>query len=40
MKSIQEAPFFCVLPPVLTAIGCIVLFFFSQGLFDLLRGIG
>ena len=24
-----EAPFFCVLPPVLTALGCIVLFFYA-----------
>ncbi len=30
--SIQEAPLLCVLPPVLTAIGCIVLFFYAGDL--------
>ncbi len=36
--GIKEAPFLCVLPPVLTAIGCIVLFFFSEGIYELLAG--
>lgn len=39
-EKIREAPLLCVLPPVLTAIGCILLFFFSRGLFELLSGIG
>jgi len=39
-SGIHEAPLLCVLPPVLTAIGCIVLFFYAQGMFDLLSGIG
>ncbi len=38
--GIREAPFFCVLPPVLTAIGCIILFFSAQGIYELLSGIG
>jgi multicomponent Na+:H+ antiporter subunit D len=38
--GIREAPLLCVLPPVATAIGCIVLFFVSQGLYELLTGIG
>jgi len=39
-EGIQEAPLFCVLPPVLTAIGCIILFFCAQGIYELLSGIG
>ena len=35
-KGIQEAPFLCVLPPVVTAIGCVLLFFGAQGVYDLL----
>jgi multicomponent Na+:H+ antiporter subunit D len=38
--GIREAPLLCVLPPVVTAVGCIVLFFFAQGMYDLLSGIG
>jgi multicomponent Na+:H+ antiporter subunit D len=36
--GIKEAPLLCVLPPVLTAIGCLVLFFFSEGIYQLLAG--
>ncbi len=36
--SIREAPFFCVLPPVLTAIGCVVLFFYADPIYQLLQG--
>jgi multicomponent Na+:H+ antiporter subunit D len=39
-EGVREAPLFCVLPPVLTALGCIVLFFCAQGIFELLSGIG
>jgi multicomponent Na+:H+ antiporter subunit D len=35
----HEAPFLCVLPPVLTALGCVVLFFFAGDLYELLQGI-
>jgi multicomponent Na+:H+ antiporter subunit D len=34
-----EAPFLCVLPPVLTGIGCIVLFFYADDIYKLLTGI-
>ena len=27
--NLKEAPLFCVLPPCLTAIGCLVLFFYA-----------
>ena len=37
--GIQEAPLLCVLPPVLTAVGCLLLFFFADGLYNLLTGI-
>jgi len=37
--GIREAPFFCVLPPVLTAIGCVVLFFYADSIYQLLQGI-
>jgi multicomponent Na+:H+ antiporter subunit D len=36
--GIKEAPFLCVLPPVLTAIGCLVLFFYADSLYQLLTG--
>ncbi|MEM7586821.1 MAG: proton-conducting transporter membrane subunit [Acidobacteriota bacterium] len=32
-------PLLCVLPPVVTAVGCIALFFFSDGIYALLNGI-
>ncbi len=34
-----EAPLLCVLPPVLTGIGCIVLFFYAEEIYQLLTGI-
>ena len=34
-----EAPLLCVLPPVLTGIGCIVLFFYAERIYQLLTGI-
>jgi multicomponent Na+:H+ antiporter subunit D len=37
--GMHEAPFLCVLPPVLTALGCVVLFFFAGDLYELLQGI-
>ena len=38
-SGIAEAPFLCVLPPVLTGIGCIVLFFYADDIYKLLAGI-
>jgi multicomponent Na+:H+ antiporter subunit D len=35
-RSIKEAPLLCVLPPVVTAIGAFLLFFFADPLFDYL----
>ena len=35
-----EAPFLCVLPPVLTAIGCVVLFFYAGDIAQFLAPIG
>ena len=37
--GIHEAPFLCVLPPVLTGIGCVVLFFYAEDIYLLLSGI-
>jgi multicomponent Na+:H+ antiporter subunit D len=37
--KIREAPFLCVMPPVLTGIGCVVLFFYAEDLYRLLMGI-
>jgi multicomponent Na+:H+ antiporter subunit D len=37
--GIHEAPLLCVLPPVLTGIGCIVLFFYADEIYQLLSGI-
>jgi multicomponent Na+:H+ antiporter subunit D len=37
--GIKEAPLLCVLPPVFTAVGCIVLFFYADGIYKLLTGI-
>ena len=34
--GLHEAPFFCVMPLCLTALGCIVLFFFAGDLYRLL----
>jgi len=36
--GIHEAPLLCVLPPVVTAIGGIVLFFFAESVWNLLAG--
>ncbi len=36
-NGIVEAPFFCVAPLCVTAVGCIALFFFPGPLYDLLR---
>jgi multicomponent Na+:H+ antiporter subunit D len=38
-SGIHEAPLLCVLPPVFTAVGCIVLFFFADDIYRLLTGI-
>ena len=37
--EIKEAPLLCVLPPCLTALGCILLFFFADSLYMLLQSI-
>jgi multicomponent Na+:H+ antiporter subunit D len=37
--EIHEAPLLCVLPPVLTGIGCVVLFFYADDIYKLLTGI-
>lgn len=37
-QGIREAPVLCVIPPLLTGIGCILLFFFSEPLYELLSG--
>ena len=36
--GIAEAPFLCVLPPVLTGIVCVVLFFYAEKIYGLLSG--
>ena len=38
--QIKEAPLFCVVPLCLTAIGCVVLFFYADRLYAFLRPIG
>jgi len=37
--GIREAPLLCVLPPVATAVGCVVLFFYADEVYRLLTGI-
>jgi multicomponent Na+:H+ antiporter subunit D len=37
--EIREAPFLCVMPPILTGIGCVVLFFYAEDIYRLLMGI-
>jgi multicomponent Na+:H+ antiporter subunit D len=37
-NGLHEAPLLCVLPPVLTGIGCIVLFFYAEEIYLLLTG--
>ena len=34
--GIQEAPLLCVLPPVITAMGCLLLFFYAGEIYDLI----
>lgn len=38
-RNIQEAPLFCVLPPVLTALACLVLFFLADPIVRLIEPI-
>jgi multicomponent Na+:H+ antiporter subunit D len=38
--GIHEAPLLCVVPPLLTAAGCVLLFFFAEPLYELLMGMG
>ena len=35
--GIQEAPIWCVVPPCLTAIGCILLFFYAGDIYTLIE---
>jgi multicomponent Na+:H+ antiporter subunit D len=37
--GIREAPLLCVMPPVVTALGCVALFFFADDVWNLLTGI-
>ena len=37
--GIAEAPLLCVIPPCLTALGCVILFFYADEVVDLLRPI-
>ena len=37
--AFAEAPFLCVLPPCLTALGCFVLFFYADGIMEFVRPI-
>jgi multicomponent Na+:H+ antiporter subunit D len=37
--GIAEAPLLCVIPPCLTALGCLILFFYANDVVDLLRPI-
>ena len=39
-EGIKEAPFWCVVPPVFTAIGCLVLFFYAGDVMAFLAPIG
>ncbi len=36
--GIREAPLLCVMPPVLTGVGCVVLFFYADDVWNLLTG--
>jgi multicomponent Na+:H+ antiporter subunit D len=38
-RGIAEAPLLCVIPPCLTALGCLILFFYASDVIDLLRPI-
>ena len=35
-ENVREAPLLCVFPPCLTAVGCIVLFFYAEPLYNLI----
>ena len=37
--GIAEAPLFCVIPPCVTAVGCLILFFYADEVIELLRPI-
>jgi len=37
--KIKEAPLFCVIPLCITSIGCLILFFFADNLYEILRRI-
>jgi multicomponent Na+:H+ antiporter subunit D len=37
-SGIREAPLLCVMPPVVTALGCVALFFFADDVWNLLTG--
>ena len=37
-RRLAEGPWLCVLPPMATALGCIVLFFFAGDIYRLLQG--
>ncbi len=37
-RRFDQAPLLCVLPPVATALGCIVLFFYADAIYRLLQG--
>jgi multicomponent Na+:H+ antiporter subunit D len=39
VSGLHEAPLLCVLPPVLTGIGCIALFFYAEHIYGLLTGL-
>jgi len=38
-SAIKEAPLLCVLPPLATGIGCIILFFFAEPIYRLIESI-
>ena len=37
--GVREAPLLCVVPLCLTGLGCVLLFFYAEGLFELLQGV-
>ena len=39
LEGIHEAPLFCVLPICLTSLGCLILFFYADGLYQMLTPI-
>lgn len=39
LEGIHEAPLFCVLPICLTSLGCLILFFYADGLYQMLMPI-